>query len=168
MPLPTPTKQGVTRITLLRQTAVDVRSISKRNPLPRGNNTDIWKTVQIGEGVFRRYGSTPTSPSNPGAGGQDWMAWYGEVRVDPALTAGKLVGGFKASGLTVKDYVVLQMNPPDPGKSSFTDMRLVVPVKLTTDPWTADEYGAELGMHIAGYGDGSDPDIDDSPELAYR
>lgn len=96
------------------------------------------------------------------------MAWYGEVRVDPALTAGKLVGGFKASGLTVKDYVVLQMNPPDPGKSSFTDMRLVVPVKLTTDPWTADEYGAELGMHIAGYGDGSDPDIDDSPELADR
>ena len=88
---------GITRIQLLRQTAVDVRSISKRAPLLRGNNTDIWKTVQIGEGVFRRYGSTTNGTGGLG-GGQDWMGWYGEIRVDPNVK----IGGFKASGLTVK------------------------------------------------------------------
>lgn len=39
------TKFGVTRIQLLRQTAVDVRGITKRTTPARGNNTDIWKTV---------------------------------------------------------------------------------------------------------------------------
>ena len=98
------------------------------------------------------------------------MAWYGEVRVDQVAAGGpgKVVGGFKASGLTVKDYVVLQMNPPDPGKSPFTDMRLIMPIKLTTDSWSADEYGAELGMHITGYADGSDPNLEGAPELSYR
>ena len=73
---------------LLRQTAVDVRSIYKRAPPPRGNNTDIWKTVQIGEGAFRRAG----------VGGHDWVAWSGSVRADRSVR----MSGFKASGLNVK------------------------------------------------------------------
>lgn len=73
---------------LLRQTAVDVRSIYKRSPPVRGNNTDIWKTVQIGEGAFRRAGG----------GGHDWVAWSGRVRADRSVC----MAGFKASGLNVK------------------------------------------------------------------
>lgn len=53
------------------------------------------------------------------------------------------------------------MNPPDPGKSPFTDMRLVVPIKLTTDPWSFDD----VYIDVAGY---SDPDLDHVPtELGY-
>lgn len=35
------------------------------------------------------------------------------------------------------------MNPPDPGKSPFSDVRLIVPVSLVTDPWSAEEYGLD-------------------------
>ena len=38
-------RSGATRIQVLRQTTVDVRSITKRTTPVRGNNTDIWKTV---------------------------------------------------------------------------------------------------------------------------
>lgn len=59
------------------------------------------------------------------------------------------------------------MNPPDPGKSPFSDVRLVVPVKLTTDPWSADDVGPDI--RIAGYSDSSDPALDEHepPELTY-
>ncbi|KAL5487965.1 hypothetical protein ACEPAI_6073 [Sanghuangporus weigelae] len=153
-------RSGVTRIQLLRQTSVDVRSIAKRTMPIRGNNTDIWKTVQIGEGVFRRHGTDAKRASL--GGGQDWAAWSGEIIVDRNVK----VGGFRASGLNVKDFIVLSMHPPDPAKSPFTDVRVVVPIKLATDPWSADEYGPDVG--IAGYSD-SDPALDDDepPELSY-
>ena len=59
------------------------------------------------------------------------------------------------------------MNPPDPGKSPFSDARLVVPVKLTTDPWSADDFGPDVG--IGGHSDSSDPWVDEheAPELLY-
>ncbi|KAL5527475.1 hypothetical protein ACEPAG_6266 [Sanghuangporus baumii] len=153
-------RPGVTRIQLLRQTSVDVRSITKRTMPVRGNNTDIWKTVQIGEGVFRRHGTDAKRASF--GGGQDWAAWSGEIILDRNVK----VGGFRASGLNVKDFIVLSMHPPDPAKSPFTDVRVVVPIKLATDPWSADEYGPDIG--IAGYSD-SDPALDDHepPELSY-
>ncbi|EJD01352.1 uncharacterized protein FOMMEDRAFT_169490 [Fomitiporia mediterranea MF3/22] len=156
-------RSGATRIQLLRQTSVDVRSITKRTTPTRGNNTDIWKTVQIGEAAFRRYGAD-AGRASLGGGGKDWVAWFGEVRVDRSVK----VGSFKASGLNVKDFIVLSMHPPDPAKSPFMDVRLVVPIKLTTDPWSADEYGPDVG--IAGYSDSSDPGLEDHepPELTYN
>ena len=68
------------------------------------------------------------------------------------------------------------MVPSDPGKSPFMDLRVVAPIKLTTDPWTgelaADEYG------VLGYSDHSDPDLNTeerrpsydfgAPELRYE
>jgi hypothetical protein len=36
---------------------------------------------------------------------------------------------------------VLSMTPPDPTKCPFNDMRLVVPIRLTTDPWAHDGFG---------------------------
>lgn len=30
------------------------------------------------------------------------------------------------------------MAPPDPPKAPFSEMRLVVPIRLTTDPWSVD------------------------------
>ncbi|THH11736.1 hypothetical protein EW145_g485 [Phellinidium pouzarii] len=159
-----PSKPGVTRIQLLRQTAVDVRSITKRAPPIRGNNTDIWKTVQIGEGVFKRYGADAGKNEASFGGGQDWVAWYGEVRVDASVN----VTGFKASGLQVKDFIVLSMNPPEPGKSPFSDARLVIPVKLTTDRWSADAFGPDVGT--AAYSDPGEPALyeHEASELTYN
>lgn len=52
--------------------------------------------MQIGEGAFRRYGADGGRASF--GGGQDWAAWFGEIRVDRNVR----IGGFKTSGLIVK------------------------------------------------------------------
>ena len=41
-------------------------------------------------------------------------------------------------GLSLKDYLVLSMTPPDPAKTPFNELRQVVPVRLTTDSWSSD------------------------------
>lgn len=68
----------------------------------------------------------------------------------------------------LQDFIVLSMHSPDPAKSPFSDLRLVVPIKLTTDPWSADEFGPDVG--VAGYSDSSDHGLDEHepPELGYE
>lgn len=85
----------MTRVQVIRQMAVDVRGISKSHPVLRGNNTDIWKTVSIAEGTFKRFDGE--------GGGHEWMAWSGEIRIDKSVD----VAGFKASGFSVKVCVEL-------------------------------------------------------------
>jgi len=104
-----------TRIQLIRQTTVDVR-----NAIILGTKTDIWRTQVIGEGVFRHAGDGP-----------DWISYSGEI----AVSSDVKIGGFKAGGFSVKDYIILTMTPPDPAKAAFRDLRQVVPVRLTTDAW---------------------------------
>ncbi|KAI8994206.1 hypothetical protein BD414DRAFT_513794 [Trametes punicea] len=107
-----------TRIRILRQSTVDVR-----NAMILGTKTDIWRVDIIGEAEFRHSGDGP-----------DWLAFVGEVRVDEKVK----VGGFKAGGLAVKDFIELSMVPPDPPKAPFREMRLVIPIRLVTDPWSMD------------------------------
>ena len=38
----------------------------------------------------------------------------------------------------MQDCIILTMIPPDISKSPFDELRCVVPVRLTTDPWTND------------------------------
>lgn len=68
------------------------------------------------------------------------------------------IGGFKAAGLWVKvclspppllssfsvltliaeqpqDCIVFSIAPPDPLKGPIGDMRIVIPIRLVTDPW---------------------------------
>ncbi len=40
----------------------------------------------------------------------------------------------------IKDFIELSMIPPDPVKCPFREMRLVIPIRLTTDPWSSDGY----------------------------
>jgi len=77
------------------------------------------------------------------------MSWSGEITIDPQVK----VAGFKASGLTVKDYIVLSMTPPEPGKSPFRELRQVIPVRLTTDPWSGESLYVEDSIQS----DHSDP-----------
>ncbi|KAI0726274.1 hypothetical protein C8Q72DRAFT_532851 [Fomitopsis betulina] len=110
-----------TRVQLLRQTTVDVR-----NQVVFGTKTDIWQTAEIGEGAFKHMGDGP-----------DWVCFSGELRVKSHIK----IGGFKAGGLSLKDYLVLSMTPPDPAKTPFNELRQVVPIRLTTDSWSSDGAG---------------------------
>ncbi|KAI0670876.1 hypothetical protein C8Q78DRAFT_1069600 [Trametes maxima] len=113
-----------THVKVLRQSVVDVR-----NTLVMGTKTDMWRVDTIGVGNFRHSGDGP-----------DWLAFSGEVRVDGQIK----VGGFKAGGLVVKDFVELSMLPPDPAKAPFKEMRLVIPIRLTTDPWSIDGFAPSI------------------------
>lgn len=90
--------------------------------------------------------------------GPTWIAFTGEIIISDQVK----VTGFKAGGLTVKvrpthslfgffdttpyshrmqDCLLLSMTPPEPQKSPFTELRQVIPVRLTTDVWTANGTG---------------------------
>lgn len=50
------------------------------------------------------------------------------------------------------------MTPADPGKCPFRDFRLVVPIRLATNPWTTD--GAGIGL-------ATDLPVHETPGSAY-
>jgi hypothetical protein len=39
----------------------------------------------------------------------------------------------------IQDFVVLTMVPPEPHKAPFREIRLAVPIRLTTDPWVNED-----------------------------
>ncbi|KAF8158178.1 hypothetical protein B0H34DRAFT_707732 [Crassisporium funariophilum] len=117
----------VTRVQLMRQTTVDVR-----DTVVSGVKTDIWRTDCIGEGTFNLARDGPTS-----------ISFSGEIKIADNVK----IPGFKAAGLSVKDCILLTVNPIDPGNAPFFDMRQVIPVRLSTDPWTPN--GAGIGAHQA-------------------
>jgi hypothetical protein len=71
-----------------------------------------------------------------------------------------------------KDFIVLSMYPSEPAKALFKELRQVIPVRLTSDPWTPDGSG-RAGLVVNGFGssecslsfaDGAD---DEHPEVFY-
>ena len=72
-----------------------------------------------------------------------------------------------------QDYLVLCVTPPDPGKSAFSELRHVVPVRLVTDPWTGDFSGEEYGAYdysdpaLSDNGGEHGPNLEEQPALAY-
>ncbi|KAG1818493.1 uncharacterized protein BJ212DRAFT_1345892 [Suillus subaureus] len=124
-----------TKVQLLRQTTVDVR-----NALILGTRTDIWRVDCIGEGAFRHAGD-----------GAHWVAFSGDIYICPDIK----VGGFKAGGFSIKDCVVLTMTPPDLSKSPFKELRLTIPIRLATDPYSS------------GFGSGGSDGFGATPELTY-
>lgn len=59
------------------------------------------------------------------------------------------------------------MVPPDPGRSPFADVRLIIPVKLTTDSWTPDAIGPDVGVLSDAEGDVPSLFEHETPELRY-
>ena len=66
---------------------------------------------------------------------------------------------------SLQDYIVLSMTPSEPSKAPFRELRLIVPVRLTTDPWSKD--GSGVGYAGSNFSVPSDPDEYDAavPEL---
>ncbi|KAG9315843.1 hypothetical protein JVU11DRAFT_3492 [Chiua virens] len=137
-------KRQATKIQLMRQTTVDVR-----NAIILGTKADIWRVDCIGEGAFRNAGT-----------GVGWAAFSGDIFISDEIA----VGGFRASGFSVRDYLVLTVMPLDLSKSAFKELRMVVPLRLVTDRWNVD--GAGLGV----YGPpsiSSSEELGAEPELPY-
>lgn len=120
-----PTARKVTRIQLLRQTTVDVR-----NTLLYGVKTDIWRVDCIGEANFSLTGGD--SPST--------VSYSGEIVLDGKIK----VPAFRAAGLSVKDCIVFTVTPLDPVKAPFSELRELIPVRLSTDQWIPN--GAGIGV----------------------
>jgi len=113
-------KLRATRLQLMRQSTVDVRGTTIQ-----GTKTDIWRVDCIGDGEFRHAGD-----------GATWMSFSGEIKIEPVK-----VTGFKIAGLSVQDCLLLTVTPPDVTKAAFIGIREMIPVRLTTDPWTEDGRG---------------------------
>jgi hypothetical protein len=134
----TPTKRA-SRIKVMRQSAVDVR-----NALILGTKTDIWRIDCIGDGSFKRIGDGP-----------NFIAFSGEIVVDSNIK----IGGFKAAGLTVKDWILLSITPPESAtKAPFTELRQCIPIRLTTDQWIADGTGIGADTRTSEYSVPSSPE----------
>lgn len=112
-------KKGTTRLFVLRQDSVDVRQVKAL-----GTKTDIFKLTGIGEGNFHKLGDGP-----------DWAAWEGEITIDRSLVR---VGSFKASGLWVKDCIILSIIPPNPHNSPLHELRATIPIRLVMEPHASD------------------------------
>ena len=61
----------------------------------------------------------------------------------------------------LQDFIELTMIPPDPAKAPFREMRLVVPVRLTTDPYSAD--GSMQGAVVDEFSTPSTPHSAEAP-----
>ncbi|KAJ7486172.1 hypothetical protein B0H11DRAFT_1721900 [Mycena galericulata] len=57
------------------------------------------------------------------------LDWDGEVKCDARVT----VGGFQAAGLTVKDFITVEMIPPKPGSSPLLTVQHAIPIRLVTE-----------------------------------
>lgn len=65
--------------------------------------------------------------------------------------------------------MVLNVTPPDPVKSPFKELRLVVPVRLATDSYTADGSGlmAYSGQYSPSSISSDELEDHDAPALRY-
>jgi hypothetical protein len=125
-----------------------------------GTKTDIWRVDCVGKTTFNQ----PVSNTEQDLvllvlifiqdGGSGWRAFQGEIVIDSSVKT----GGFKAAGLSVKDFLVLSVTLPDPREALFSDLRLVIPIRLATDAWTA-VNGSNLGV----VGSGSDYSLPNGP-----
>lgn len=61
------------------------------------------------------------------------LSFSGEVNISSTVKA----GAFKAGGLWVKDFIVFQLNPGNALKGPIGDARIIVPVRIVSDPFSS-------------------------------
>jgi hypothetical protein len=82
------------------------------------------------------------------------MSFSGEIKIEPVKVTGFRIAGFsvqvrsfsstrKGQGFIefIQDCLLLTVTPPDVTKAAFIGIREMIPVRLTTDPWTEDGRG---------------------------
>ncbi|KAL0960782.1 hypothetical protein HGRIS_005803 [Hohenbuehelia grisea] len=119
------------RVFLLRQIAVEVRA------------QKAWRNCTLGEGKLWPLPPRATSTDCLISADEDaHLDWEGEVRCREDI----IVGGFNAGKVTVKDFIVLALTPPDPHTSPLLELQHAHPIRLVTDPWL-DTTGPEHDAH---------------------
>ncbi|TDL22193.1 hypothetical protein BD410DRAFT_723376 [Rickenella mellea] len=106
------------RVYLLRQIRVEVRG------------QRVWRTAVLGEGQL--VGSPPQYDSDTTRSGHETceaMDWDGTVQVTEKID----VGGFAVDNLVVKDFIVLEITPPNPSTNPLLVTRHTHPIRLVTD-----------------------------------
>ncbi|KAF5380718.1 hypothetical protein D9757_007056 [Collybiopsis confluens] len=106
------------RVYLLRQLTVDVCG-------QKG-----CKNVTLAEGTLS---PRPPPITLPPAGREDSLDWEGVLRCDPYDSSSYGISGFIAGDLTVKDFMVLSISPPNPLKSDLLPAQVSVTIKLVTE-----------------------------------
>ncbi|KAJ7078659.1 hypothetical protein C8R44DRAFT_754824 [Mycena epipterygia] len=96
-----------------------------------------WRVMRVGEGRFRPLPPGPVVNFNcdcqptcdPAGSCMQTLDWDGEVKCDPDVTA----GGFQAAGLTVKDFITLELIPPKRATSPLLTIQHAIPIRLVTE-----------------------------------
>ena len=70
---------------------------------------------------------------DPGSDPIESLDWDGTVRVNNPTEI--QTGGFAAGCLVVKDFIVLELQPPDPSKNPLIALQHTHPIKLVTDAY---------------------------------
>ncbi|KAF8320360.1 hypothetical protein DL93DRAFT_1835567 [Clavulina sp. PMI_390] len=108
------------------------RSASSRGPAA----TAARLVHNDANGAVPRSRSTSRAKPEAVAELDDWAGWEGEVI--PSLKQIS-VGGFRAAGLSVRDFIILTLIPPDPETSPLRAHQHAVPVRIVTDAWDEGE-----------------------------
>ncbi|KAJ7213850.1 hypothetical protein GGX14DRAFT_696667 [Mycena pura] len=66
------------------------------------------------------------------------LNWAGYVRCDPG--AGVDVGGFRAAGVNVKDFITVELSPPRPHASPLLVVRQAIPIRFVTETFVERDY----------------------------
>ncbi|PBK99448.1 hypothetical protein ARMGADRAFT_985075 [Armillaria gallica] len=90
-----------------------------------------WQNQEIGVGTMRPI---PPPPFHRDRDEEKSIDWGGEIQCKPTVK----VGGFAASGVSVKDYILFSLEPPS--NSPFLPARGHVPILLTTNSWVDAPY----------------------------
>ncbi|KAG1836228.1 hypothetical protein C8R48DRAFT_306526 [Suillus tomentosus] len=123
--LPVLSSEEITiRVYLLRQVVVKIFEEQKLSnqiigegkltysyPLP--DNHHSYRNVPLGEGI-------------------DCLDWDGELRYTEDVT----VGSFATNPLSVRDFIVLSLEPLHPLKCPLLASKHLHPIRLVTDPWS--------------------------------
>ncbi|KAJ7133424.1 hypothetical protein C8R44DRAFT_698048 [Mycena epipterygia] len=97
------------------------------------------RDMRIGEGRFRPLPAVVNlncncqRPCNPTESCVQTVDWDGQVKCNPDVT----VGGFQAAGLTVKDFITLELIPSTPIPSPLPTMQHAIPIRFVTETFIA-------------------------------
>ncbi|KZP28291.1 hypothetical protein FIBSPDRAFT_780038 [Athelia psychrophila] len=107
-----------------------VRVQLMRNIHANSYGSQVRKTTPIGEGELYAL-----PPRNPGPDGAEVLEWEGNVR----CTVDVSVGGFAVDDiLTIRDYMVLHVHPPNSHSSPLVEMQSMQQLLLVDDRWSID------------------------------
>ncbi|KIK67269.1 hypothetical protein GYMLUDRAFT_156029 [Collybiopsis luxurians FD-317 M1] len=107
-----------------------VRVLITRQIMVEANTRKCWRTRTLGEGTVRAL--PPPFIDAPCQKDEVYADWEGEVRCDKNVQ----YGGFNVGAVTVKDYIVFVLTPPNPRTCPLLTHQYSQPIKLVTDVWT--------------------------------